>query len=183
MAKPFTLLTGLAQSKTLIGKLQPTADRLRDLTTRFGLRPYVVRLVRTAWTGGARGFGSEYVVGELTLLPVPKVSEIGAMERAMLEPGLAEQGSIRVSRISADRYTENDLKGYDAAGNPPGPEEQFFYEIEFATKTGAGVLRRFQLVGVPEYKPGRLCWNVTLARSHDDREANGDLGGSVMELS
>jgi len=60
-------------SRTLTRRLISTVDGLRDLLTRFGLRPYEVRMVRTKWTGGYRGAGQEIVVFDEAILPTPLI--------------------------------------------------------------------------------------------------------------
>jgi hypothetical protein len=44
-------------NKTLVRRLCPLVNVLRDLVVRFGLRGYSVRLVKVRWTGNRVGLG------------------------------------------------------------------------------------------------------------------------------
>src|SRR6266704_2908723 len=96
----FTDLTGDGISRTLVRKLVPTVDKLRDLNTKFGVRPYVVHVIRTRWTGGERGIGQEVVVQDVALLPTPKVTDLTGLTLQIQQIGAIEAGSVRVSEMS-----------------------------------------------------------------------------------
>jgi hypothetical protein len=175
MSHRFTHVTGTSLAKTLAFKFIPLADRLRDLNTRFGLRPYVVSIIHTKWAGGRRGQGVEEVSSVLLIEPTPKVASMTSLAEIVHPIGLDEVGGISVSEISG-RYTEYQLRGFDSKGNPPGADETVFWEIEFPVPGDADSFRRrFTLSSVPMYQAGKLQWNVNLEKSHNDRTRSGDL--------
>ena len=89
----------LSQSKatrTLVRKLSPTVDRLRQIATNLGVRPYRVFLVRTRWSGEERGEGQEVVYDEREILPTPRVKQVSNLMRYLTEVGVGEQGELKV---------------------------------------------------------------------------------------
>lgn len=161
--------------RTLAQRLIPVADRIRDLFTQFGCRPYKVRIVRVRWADGERGRGLPVVEKVVDLLPTPLVQDMSSLTEIVQPVGLDEIGSIIVSEISG-RFTDDDLRFADRYGQPPGPDEEVFYEIEFPrTPDGKpGDKRRFYLRGAPHYTSTRFEWQVRLEKSHEDRQRNGD---------
>jgi hypothetical protein len=148
---------------------------LRDLRVRFGLRPYIVRIIRTQWTTGERGEGAEYVSHVLDLLPTPLVADLSALTEIVQPIGLDEIGSVVLSEISG-RYTEDQLRGLDIDGTPVGEDEQIFYEIEFPRPDGrAGERRRFFLRSAPAYQPERFQWTLRLEQAREGRSRAGEL--------
>ena len=168
----FTRLRSLNLGNVLTGRLVPTADRLRDLGTRFGLRRCEVRIVRTRWTRGVRFKGEEEVITQAVLLPNPKVMDLGSL-RFVNEPGgLMEDCQIEVREISG-RYTEDFLRGLGEGGTAVPDDESVYYEIEFFQGGSSNVLRRFVLAGAPSYNPGALQWVVKLRRAQGERQRDG----------
>jgi len=155
-------------------KLVPVVDGARDIATKLGLRPYVVRLVWTRWSEGARGEGSEIVAKTEVLTPIPKSPDLSDLSTVVGAGGEEEQGSIRVNGISG-RYSENFLKGCDEEGNPPADDVSFYWEVEFPLAGSGKVVRRFSVRGVPVYLAGSLQWAVDLERVH--AEGHGSGGG------
>lgn len=174
-----TLRSGLAQPTPLCGTLARgligVADSLRNLYAAFGLRPYVVRLIKTRWSGGRRGVGAEYVTSDVPLLPVPLVSDISSLSEIVTPAGLDEFGEVALTQLSG-AYTEDFLRGHDPEGRPASVDEQVYYEIEFPPPcTGAdGERRRFLLRGAPHYQADAFGWTVRLERARQDRARNGD---------
>lgn len=169
----YTDPTALQFGKTLAQKLVPVADRLRDLYTKFGLRPYKVRVVRIRWTSGQRGVGAPVVESTLDLLPTPLVLDLTTMTEIVHPIGLDEVGIIAVSEISG-RFTDGQLRAMDTRGQPPGADEEVFYEIEFPRPDGSIDKRRFYLRAAPHYFASKFYWQVRLEKAHPDRQANGD---------
>jgi hypothetical protein len=171
----FTSVDSHSINCTLARRLTSTADSLRDLYTAFGLRPYRVKLVKTRWSEGVRGHGVEEVSLERLIEPTPLVLDLSALQEIVQPVGLDEIGTIRLEQVSG-RYTEDTLRGYDDQGNPPGPDEQFYYEIEFPVPGDSdGVRRRFFLRSAPMYFADKFQWVLVLERSHEDRARNGDV--------
>jgi hypothetical protein len=172
--RQFTKLTGSDFGKTLARRFVPLADSLRDLLTKVGLRPYIVRIVRTRWSGPYRGQGQEYVVSETDVLPTPKISDLSGITAIVQPIGLDEIGGIMVSQISG-RFTEEELRGLSADGSPPEVTDNVFWEIEFPRPDGPGERRRFVMRSAPHYYSGRLQWVVRLERANEDRARSGEL--------
>lgn len=170
----FTVPSGAGLARSLVSRLIPVVDTVRDLRVGFGCRPYRVRIVRTRWTGGRRGDGHEVVTHERELLPVPLVSDLSGLGAVVNPAGLAEVGTIVISEISGS-YTEDDLRGYDDDGSPAGADEQVFYEIMFPRPNIDGLRRRFTLVSAPAWEPLRFQWTARLERARQDRDRGGGL--------
>jgi hypothetical protein len=164
----FTTLDEDTVGQTLGRHLIPVVDHARDLYTRLGVRPYQVLLVRTSWSGGARGDGQESVVSEEPLLPTPRVHGLEDVERAQQSVGAIEQGDVRVDQISA-RYTEDHLRGLGAAGERIPADQSFYWEVRVVTPAGPADRRRFTLKSAPELNLTRSQWVVKLARAVEDR--------------
>jgi hypothetical protein len=161
---------------TLARTLVPVADSLRDLFTTFGLRPYVVNIVRTRWSSGKRGVGVEVVQpNPIALLPTPLLTDMSAVTEVNTPIGLDEFGEVLVQQISG-RYTDDFLRGLDRDGRPPEPDEQVYYEVEFPPPCEGreGQRRRFVIKGAPMYFAGRFQWHVRLERARQDRARSGD---------
>ncbi len=175
MARPkFTDPTTLDLKRTLAQQLIPVADSIRDLHTRFGLRPYKVRVVRVRWSGGMRGHGTPHVASTMDLLPTPLVQDLTTLTEILQPIGLDEVGTISVAEISG-RFTDDDLRLQSKNGVPPGPDEEVFYEIEFPQPDGGpSVKRRFFLRGAPYYSAGRFQWSIRLEKANEDRSRRGD---------
>lgn len=165
--------TSAQLAKTLAQRFVPLADQLRDLLTKFGLRPYKVKIVRVHWSGGERGEGTLTVVSEASILPTPRMQDLNSLTEIVHAVGLEEVGMVRVDEISG-RFTEDDLMGRDADGVIPSDDE-VFYEIEFPRLDGrSSTKRRFYPRSPPQYFAGKLQWSINLEKAHEDRLRNGD---------
>lgn len=131
--QPLTIGCGTPLATRLI----PTADRLRQLNTRFGLRPYQVWMVWTKWGGKERGEGHERVIAQIPILPRPLVTDLTSVSLSAYSAGILPVGSLRIEEITG-QLTEDVLNGLaiptapylDACGVPrPGwgamPPEDF----------------------------------------------------------
>lgn len=174
MAKVFTKVNPQQMQKSLARKFVPLADSLRDLFTKFGLRPFVVRLMRVRWNGEERGIGVAEVDSEVIIEPTPKISDLTALTELVQPVGLDEVGGLLLSEISG-RYTEDELKGLKPGETEIPPNVEVFYEIEFPRLDGApSVKRRFFFRSAPYYNSGALQWSIRLEKSGEDRALNGD---------
>jgi len=170
----FTKLTSECFDKSLARTLVGTVDQLRDLYTSFGLRPYLVRIIRTKWSGGRRGAGQESVFREMLLEPTPRVMDMDGLNEIVQAVGLDEVGGIRVDQISG-RYSEDELRGAIPDNDPIDKDENVFYEIEFPQTDGrSGVRRRFLLDAAPFYEADKYQWGIRLERSHEGRSRQGE---------
>jgi hypothetical protein len=167
--KPYTDLTGFDWSRTLARRLIPVADMLRDLRTKFGMRPWEVHVVRVKWTGGARGVGAAYKVAEHTILPTPRVVDLNSLQEIVRQVGLDEVGVVLLDEISG-RYTERQLLGWHEDGTPPDLDEQVWYEVAFPLPGNTAFeVRRFFPASAPHYSSGKFEWSLRLDRAHPDR--------------
>jgi len=165
---PYAPLTYAEIEKSFARKMIPLADSMRALGVRMGIKTYEVRIVRTAWTGGFRGEGVEYVVEEHQLTPTPLMTGLDGITQATESVGQIEQGNVTLSEISG-RYSEDFLRGFGIDGTAPGPNEQVFYEVRYPTADGDGIRRRFYLRAGPAFYSDTAEWKLSLERQVEDR--------------
>lgn len=163
-ARP-TPVTAALVDQSLYADLAVLADELRDIHTELGARPYLVLMVWTKWTGGARGEGVEFVHQERALLPTPMIAESNAGLDAVAEViGGREQGGITVTEVSP-LLTEAALRG-----EPLDPEEDFYFEVvHYAVNPGAPVRRRYTLSAPPSFRHDEFDWKLTLRKQEQNR--------------
>lgn len=183
MPIPKPLSSPEAARRTLAHRLTPTADRLRQLNTRFGLRSKRVWLVWTRWTGEVRGEGEEQLLARVELLPTPRISDLGSLTRRPYLAGVFREGTVRVDQISAGAYTYDVLRGLSIPGpnsmapradqgaavrglgaeRTTDPRVDFWYEV---VEDGRGedlpLRLRFRVLGGPSRAEGSLYWALTL---------------------
>lgn len=166
---------------TLAARLAPRADRLRQLATRLGVRPYRVFLVWTRFGGEERGEGDERELRRVELLPTPQVQDLTGVQYNPFSGGALPTGSVRVDRISCAAYNEDLLRG---EAPPAAPESgadieepnDFFWEIVFDGRNGRcseARRGRYRLVGNPWLNAGNVEYAVILERVSEDRAADG----------
>lgn len=163
---PATFQTSLARL------LVKPADSLRNLLTVLGVRPYVVRMVYTRYSGGARGIGEESVVSCDAILPTPLILSLDGLSRIVSVVGADEQGGVLLTEVSGC-YTEDQLRGLGDGGAELPPDQSFYYEVEFLSMQPQGERRRFSQSGVPEYVPDQYGWRMRLERAQRDRTRAG----------
>ena len=158
------------------------ADRLRQFSTRFGLRSRRVFLTWTQFTGAERGEGRERVIARIELLPTPKVADATTVMRMPFAAGVLPVGSLRVSLISV-AYTYDQLTGRRIPGRSddgPIPEPiDFFYElVEDGRGDDPAERQRFRVLGIPWRDEGNVGWSVLLERSSEDfaRDGTSQIG-------
>lgn len=175
LGKPrkYTMLNDQSFDRTLVRKLMPLANTLRDLIVRFGLRAQYVRIMHVRWSGGRIGVGQPFLLKNEPLLPTPKVEGIKDLSSTTEGIGEVEVGRVVVSKINPE-YTEEFLRGKKPDGTQD-EDVEVFYEIEFLGEEHAMARRRrFVLESVPEYK--LLSWTVNLVRAHEERSPGQGLG-------
>jgi len=154
---------------SLARKLIPVVDRIRDLYTQLGARPYRVWIIRTRFAGQRRGVGVEQVTHELELLPTPLVVDLRSLSEMVTPVGVNEQGIVQLQYISG-RYTEEQLIGVGPEGSPVASNETVYYEIEFFRADGGpSERRRFRLDSAPQYNSTQFQWLVTLGSTIENR--------------
>lgn len=135
------------------------------------MRPYVVRVVHTRWSAGARNLGEESIIGDpIVILPTPLVRDLSSLVNVVSPIGSDERGSLMVTEISGC-YTEEQLRGFDDIDGSPVPADQsYFWEIEFIRADGIhSEKRRFNLGAAPFYRADDFSWQVTLERARPER--------------
>lgn len=167
VASPSTLRGSLAQ------KLIPVVDKVRDLNTKLGMRPYRVRIVRTRFAGGRRGVGPETVVFELDVLPTPKVVDLNTLQEMVTAVGVTEIGLVQLQQVSG-RYSEDFLVGVDPSGSPVPDSDSVYYEIEWVRPDGKLTDKhRFALATAPYYNASAVQWTITLDAQLEKRRRDG----------
>lgn len=170
MPKPQPLQPFQAR-RTLANRLSPTADRLRQFCTKFGIRPYRVFLVWTVFDGEERGEGTERELARVELLPTPKTAELTSLQQGPYVGGVLATGTVKLDRISAG-YTAAQLTGLQVPGRGQEldmPENvDFWYEMrEDGRGTDLPVPQRFRLSSAPFRAAGRVCWTVILETQNE----------------
>lgn len=177
MPKIRPLAPGQAK-RTLAARFAPLADRMRQLNTNMGVRPYRVWLVWTKFGGDERGAGTERVVRRKEILPTPKVVELD-VTFASYAAGTAGDGDLKLEEVSAQfRYDE--LRGTPC---PTGDEEtveqpyDFYYEVQLDDRQeGPGhpnQRNRYRLKGQPWLRPGMVMWSLILENASADAQRDG----------
>ncbi len=191
MPKPKAITPDQAR-RTLAHRLGPRVDRLRQLSTRFGLRPYRVFLTWTHSQGAVVGRGDENVVARVELLPTPRVTDMTALARRPWSVGQLPEGTIRVDRISV-LFTADNLSGMVIPGTPlrrrpsgdrvggtaltpnADPQVDFFYEVVEDGRGDEPARReRFRLYGAPYRDAGMVHWVVLLEAASDPTDRAGN---------
>lgn len=169
----FTVATPDLLKKSLARRLVTVVDKVRDIATQLGARPYRVRMMRTRSTGHERGDGVETVVAEFELLPTPKVIDLNTLAEVVTPMGPTEIGLVQLQQVSG-RYTEEFLSGLDPDGNPPADSDNLFYEIEFFRPDGRPADKhRFALASAPYYHATKVQWSITLDAQIAKRRRDG----------
>jgi hypothetical protein len=169
--------------RTLANRLGPLGDRLRQIATNLGVRPYRVFLTWTVWQGGGpveRGEGTEKLLQRIEILPTPRVQSLDSLSFSLAHAGVIPIGSFRVDRIT-ERLTEDVLLGKAFPWNPlpfgESPQEkhipepyEFFWEVwEDGRGDDPPKHSRFRPMNRPMRRAGKLDWTIMLERASIDR--------------
>jgi hypothetical protein len=159
-------------------RLVPIVDRIRQLNTRFGIRPYRVFLVHLQWSGNRIGDGTPWELSRKEILPTPKVIDMSSTQEILRFAGLTEEGTVRITEISA-KYTEDDLMGRTPdLIDPEMPRTglrncEFFWElVERRPSNPPSVPRRYVPSAVPMLGRDQFEWTVTVTKVSADRPRN-----------
>lgn len=169
-------LTSQQAKNSLANRLGSRVDRIRQIATDMGLRPYRVFLVWDKYTGDERGEGQDREVVRREILPTPRVTGLDGVAIAAFTGGMLQDGSVSLELVSVT-YNLEELMGTAI----PNPEEEhipqpysFYYEIREDGRGEAQPLRsKFRLAAVPSRLPGKVQWNVRLERISVDNARNG----------
>lgn len=157
--------------RTLAHRLRRQVDRLRQFSTKFGLRPYRVFLVWTTFDGEERGEGVEREIARIEILPTPKIAELTALQNNPYVAGILTTGSVRLERISAG-FTQAQLSGLEIPGKGQVADMprrvDFWYEVREDGRGGdRPVPLRFRLSTQPSRVAGNVSWVVMLERQDE----------------
>ena len=174
-------LTPAQAQATFAARFAPAADKLRQIATNLGIRPYRVTLIWTRWSGTERGEGVERVVQTQELLPTPKVASLDNLSFSLMHAGTIPIGSVSLTGVSLT-YTEDLLRGLvvPLAHEDEVPEPfDFFYEL---VEDGRGdpqpQRQRYRLLKPPFRRAGVVDWSLWLQRVAEDRGRDGTLAGA-----
>lgn len=176
MPRPKPLTDEQAQ-RSFANRFGRTADNLRQLATKFGIRPYRVFLVWQKWTGVERFEGDPVTLLELEILPTPEVQSLDSVAVNPLTAGMLQMGMVRVKEVSTS-LTYEQLKGLAIPGQPlldhiPQPFS-FFYELREDGRSGVKTVRRkYRLATEPTRDAGNVQWVLTLEKISEDRNRDG----------
>lgn len=180
MSKVRPLSPGQAR-KTFAHKFTRTADKLRQIATRMGVRPFRVFLTWTKWTGEERGEGNEQLYRRIEILPTPRVSSLDNVSFSVFHAGTLPVGSVRVDRISAREFTEDILCGKAFPDDPlpfgenagekhiPQPYEFFYEVVEDGRGDDPAKRSRFRPLNRPTRRAGQVDFTIMLERVSEDR--------------
>lgn len=174
MPKPRPL-TPAEGRRTLVHRFGRTVDKLRQLNTKFGLRPYRVFLVHTKWSGDERGEGTETEHRRIELLPTPKVENLDALTTQIAVAATIPVGTIRVTEVSVS-YTFDQLNGYLFPDEPekiPEPYDFFYEVVEDGRHVEKEERRKFRLAAPPSLQANKIGWTLLLERTSEDRDREG----------
>jgi len=194
------LLTATEARNTLVARLGPTVNRLRQRLTNFGLRPQQVFLVWTRWTGPERGDGREVILKRVPILPLPKVEDLTGISLQFFSGGTLPVGSVRVTAIpptmsqdmlngllvpddptasfasqAAGKGPVNPAALSQSAGEVVQPYE-FFWEIVDDGRSNEGrppVRQRFRPLSKAFRRAEEFDWAIVLERVSDDMKRDG----------
>jgi len=169
--------------RTLTARMGPIIDRLRQLHTSFGLRPYRVFLVHVAWSGSRRGDGGATEISRREILPTPLVIDMSSVNEIIRATGNTEEGGIKIVEISS-KYSQDDLMGVTLDLQDPAllltgkRNVEFFWEVvENRPRNPKPSRRRFVPNAAPELSRDTFDWRVNLTRQAG--EGNRDTGALI----
>jgi len=161
---------------SLANRLGTRVDRLRQIATNLGIRPYRVFLVWEKYSGEERGVGDPIVVARHEILPTPKVSGIDSVARNPFGAGMLPVGSIRLDRVSTS-MTRDELCGLMIPGRHedhiPEPYSFYYEVIEDGRGDPCPLRDKYRLAATPMRQAGRVSWVVVLERESEDNQRNG----------
>jgi hypothetical protein len=163
---------------SLMSRLVPSIDKIRQVASDLGLRPYRVFMVHVLWTGDRPGDGQPVEISRREILPTPRIRDMSATTEVLSSFGRVEEGGIVVDRISA-KLSEDDLLGVtpdllDPAIARTGKRNgEFFWEVQ-ENRPGfpRTIPRRYVPSGTPTLMRGGLHWRLPLAKQMVNRSRN-----------
>ena len=156
--------------ESLMSRLVPQIDKIRQIATEIGLRPYRVFIVHILWTGDRIGEGQPQEISRREILPTPRIRDMSATTEVLSSFGRVEEGGIVVDRISA-KFSEDDLMGKTPDLTDPALPRggkhncDFFWEVqENRGVSPAPVVRQYVPAAAPSLSRGGMSWRVPLSK-------------------
>jgi len=158
--------------RTVVVRLGRVADKVRQVATNLGARPYRVFLVWTVASGEERGEGTTKEIKRLEILPTPRVKSLDNVTFNPYHAGVFPLGAIQVDEVTTS-LTEDDLRGLTV----PKVEDQiperfdFYYEVVEDGRAGPDVKVRpqsYRLLGQPFLDAENVSWVLRLERISGD---------------
>lgn len=153
---------------SLAASLAPVADDMRQLLVDFGMRHYEVFSIVVRWSGGERHRGEASVISELPFLPVPKVKNVGLVNRELRPAGTVNRGDVALEGLSP-RYTQDDILLLFPRELRAG--EEHFIEIRMDARDKNAERQRYTFIGRPERRA--FDWTVRLTAQDEARTRGG----------
>lgn len=170
MPKPRPL-TPAEASRSVVARLGKTADKVRQVATKLGARPYRVSLVWSRWDGEERGEGTKREVKRIEILPTPRITSLDALSFNPFHAGVYPIGSVRVDEISTS-LTEDQLRGltFPVDAEEEVPESfDFWWELAYDGRDGREVRpQKYRILSPPYFDAENVQWKVSLERVSGD---------------
>lgn len=159
--------------RTVVGKLGGVADRVRQVATRLGARPWRVFLVHTRASGEERGEGRTSEVRRVEVLPTPRVRSLDNLSFNPYHAGVFPLGALTVDEISTKRFGEDQLRGLDLPETTDGVPERFdfYWEVVEDGRSGPDVKvrpQRYRLLSQPFLDAENVQWVCRIERVSGD---------------
>jgi hypothetical protein len=165
--------------RSLAQSLGPAVDRIRQLATDLGVRPYQVWLVHWRWPG-KRGLGKPIEIHREEILPTPRVQDMLSTSFAVSAFGMSEGGGLFIDQVS-QRYSEADLTGRTPDLIDPARTQtssgnvEFFWEVRERRQTTPPTKpRRYVPSGVPMLNRTGMHWRVNLTKQETSYEVEAE---------
>jgi hypothetical protein len=165
----------MAPARSLVEGLAEVVDDIREIASDLGARPYTYHSVTVQWSGGEVGRGEPTVVRDVPITPTPETRE-GGIDSPLEAGGIVERGDIVLTGVSP-RLTEDEI--HELFGD--GPQDagcETFVEQRIDGRDGETKRRRFVLARVPERRPTRCDWRLSLRKADGNRARSGVADGA-----
>lgn len=167
MPKPRPLSPREAK-RTLGARLSRVADRVRQIATNLGARPYRCFLVWTRWTGEERGEGAAVEVARTEILPTPMVESLDAVTRGPFASGAYPVGSVRLREVSlsfaATLLEGKQLPDGSRVDTIPNPWDFWWELVEDGRHEVDPEPMKFRLLAPPVNDAENVQWILALER-------------------
>jgi hypothetical protein len=116
-------------------------------------------------------------VKRIQILPNPKVEDIAAVNLGLFAIGHIPVGSIRVTRISASKLSQDILTGKwvpkEHEDTIPEPYSFYYEVIEDGRGDDPPVRAKYRLLSTPFRRAGSVDWTILLEKISEDQGRDG----------